>query len=122
MSHFSLSHCYLAFGNPACRTGLDTRDSQESSPAPQFESINSLALSLPYGPKLTYIYMTTGKTISLTIWIFVSKVMSLLLNTLSRFVIAFLLRSKCFLISWLHLMPTAILEPKKMCKYSFDKI
>ena len=70
----------------------------------------------------SHLYMTTGKTMSLTIWIFASKVMFLLLNTLSRFVIAFLLRNKCFLISWLHSMPTVILEPKKMCKYSFDKI
>jgi len=43
------------------------RDSEESSPAPQFESINSLALSLLYGPTLT-LYMTTRKTIALTIW------------------------------------------------------
>ena len=50
-------------------------------------------LSLLYGPTFTP-YMTTGKTIALTMWIFVSKVMSLLFNTLSRFVIAFLPRSK----------------------------
>ena len=48
------------------------RDSQESSPAPQFESTNSLALSLLYG--LSHLYMTTGKTIALTIWTFVGKV------------------------------------------------
>ena len=47
-------------------------------------------------------YMTTGKTIVLTRWTFVGKVMSLLLNTLSRLVIAFLPRSKCLWISWLH--------------------
>ena len=46
--------------------------------------------------------MTTGKTIALTKWTYVGKVMSLLFNTLSRFVIAFLPRSKCLLISWLH--------------------
>ena len=46
--------------------------------------------------------MTTGKTIALTIWIFVGKVMSLLLNILSRFATAFLPRSKCLLISWLQ--------------------
>ena len=46
-------------------------------------------------------YMTTGKTIALTIWTFVSKEMYLLFNMLSRFVIAFLPRSKCLLISWL---------------------
>ena len=62
------------------------------SPVPQFKSINSLALSLLYGPN-SYPYMTTGKTIALTIWMFVGKGMYLLFNTLSRFVIAFLPRS-----------------------------
>ena len=69
--------------------------SQEFSPTPQFKSINSLALGLLYGPILTS-YMTTGKTIALTRWSFVSKVMSLLFNTLSRCIIAFLPRSKHF--------------------------
>ena len=59
-------------------------------------------------------YMTTGKTITLTIQAFVSKVMSLLLNTLSRFVIAVLPRSKCFLIAWLHSPSAMILEPMKI--------
>ena len=49
--------------------------------------------------QLSYPYMTTGKTIALTRWAFVSKVMSLLFNMLSRFVIAFLPRSECLLIS-----------------------
>ena len=49
--------------------------------------------------QLSHLYMTTGKTIALTIWTFVSKVMSLLFNILSRFVTAFLPRSKCLLIS-----------------------
>ena len=47
-------------------------------------------------------------------WMFVSKVMSLLFNVLSRFVIVFLLRSKCLLISWLQSPPTVIFEPKKI--------
>ena len=64
-------------------------------------------------------YMTTGKTIDLTRLTFVSKnfvskVISLLFNTLSRFVIAFLPRSKCFLISWLQSPSAVILEPKKI--------
>ena len=59
-------------------------------------------------------YMTTRKTIALTIWIFVSKVMSLLFNTLSRFVIAILPRSKCFLILWLQSPSALILESKKI--------
>ena len=51
--------------------------------------------------QLSHPYMTTGKTIAWTIWSFVGKAMSLLFNMLSRFVIAFLPRSKCLLISWL---------------------
>ena len=58
--------------------------------------------------------MITGKTIALTTRTFVSKVMSLLFNMLSRFVIAFLPRSKCLLNSWLHSPSTVILEPKKI--------
>ena len=58
--------------------------------------------------------MTTGKTIVLTIWTFVGKVMSLLFNMLSRFVIAFLPRSKCLLISLLRSLSIVILEPKKI--------
>ena len=58
--------------------------------------------------------MTTGKTIALTIWTFDGKVMSLLFNMLSRFVIAFLPRSKRLLISWLQSPSTVILEPKKI--------
>ena len=58
--------------------------------------------------------MTTGKTIALTRWTFVGKVMSLLFNRLSRFVIAFLPRSKYFLIPWLQSPSAVILEPKKI--------
>jgi len=57
--------------------------------------------------------MTTGKTITLIIQIFVNKVMCLLFNMLSKFVRAFLARSKCLLISWLQSPSTVILEPKK---------
>jgi len=63
---------------------------------------------------LSHPYMTTGKTIALTICTFVSKVMSLLFNMLSRLVIAYLPRSKCFLISWLQSPSAVILEPKKI--------
>ena len=58
--------------------------------------------------------MTARKTIALTRWTFVGKVMSLLFHMLSRFVIAFLLRSKCLLISLLQLPSAVILEPKKI--------
>ena len=58
--------------------------------------------------------MTTGKTIALTRWTFVGKVVSLLFNMLSRLVIAFLPRRKCLLISWLQSPSPVILEPKKI--------
>ena len=58
--------------------------------------------------------MTTGKTIALTMWTFVRKVISLLFNMLSRFVIVFLPRSKCLLISWLQSPSAVILEPSKI--------
>ena len=58
--------------------------------------------------QLSHPYMTTGKTIALTTWTFDGKVMSLLLNMLSRLVITFLPRSKCLLISWLHDVQTSI--------------
>ena len=64
--------------------------------------------------QLSHPYMTTGKTIALTRWTFVSKVMSLLFNILSRMVIAFLPRSKCLLISWLQSPSAVILEPPKI--------
>ena len=64
--------------------------------------------------QLSHPYMTTGKTVALTIWIFVSKVMSLLFNMLSRFVMAFLPRSRCLLISCLQSPSAVILEPPKI--------
>ena len=68
--------------------------------------------------------MTTRKTIALTGWTFVGKVTSLLFNMLSRFVIAFLPKSKCLLISWLQSPSAVILEPKKkslsLCCVSHD--
>ena len=65
--------------------------------------------------RLSHPYMTTGKTITLTIWTFVGKVMSLLFNILSRFVTAFLPRSKHLLILWLQSLSAVILEPQKTC-------
>ena len=64
--------------------------------------------------QLSYPYMTAGKTIALTIWTFVSEVMSLLLNVLWRFLIAFLPRNKHLLISWLHSPFAVIWEPLKI--------
>ena len=64
--------------------------------------------------QLSHSYMTTGKTIALTIHTFVGKVMSLLFNTLSRFVMVSLPRSMLLSISWLQSPSTVILEPKKI--------
>ena len=64
--------------------------------------------------QLSHPYMTTEKTIALTIYTFVGKVMSLLFNTLSRFVIVFLSRSKRLPFSWLQSPPEVVLEPKKI--------
>ena len=64
--------------------------------------------------QLSHPYMTTGKTMALTIWTFVDKVMSLLFNMLSRLVIAFPSRSKRLLILWLQSSSAVVLEPKKI--------
>ena len=64
--------------------------------------------------QLSHLYMTTGKTSALTTQTFVCKIMSLLLNMLSRLVITFLPRSKCLLISWLQSPSEVILEPPKI--------
>ena len=62
--------------------------------------------------QLSHPYMTTGKTIALTRWVFIGKVMSLFFNKLSSLVLTFLPSSKHILISWLQLPPAVILEPK----------
>ena len=76
--------------------------------------VSILQCSVFFLVQLSYPYMTTGKHIALTIWPLVSKVISLLFNTLFRFVIVFLPRSKCLLISWLQSPSTMIWEPKKI--------
>ena len=68
----------------------------------------------------SHLYMTTGKTIALTRRTFFGKVMSLLLNTLSRLVVTFLPRSKCLLISWLQSSSAVILEPPKIKSDTFN--
>ena len=73
-----------------------------------------LSFSAFFMVQLSHPYMTTGKTTALTIWTFVSKVMSLLFNMLSRLVITFLPRSKHLLVSWLKSQSAVILEPKKI--------
>ena len=89
------------------------RDSQEFPLAPQFKSINSLKLSLLYGPALTSV-CDYWKNYSFDSTDIIGKVMSLLFNMLSRFTIAFLSKSYCFLISWLQSLSAEILEPKKI--------
>ena len=86
---------------------------EEFSLAPQFKEIDSLALSLLYGPTLTSVH-DYWKTTALTAWTFAHKVMFLLFNTLSRFIIAFLPRSKHLLISWLQSPSAVILESPKI--------
>ena len=83
------------------------------TPAPQFENINSSVLSTLYGPTLTSVH-DYWKNRSFDRWTFVGKVISLLFNMLSRFVITFLPRSKHLLISWLKSPSTVILEPQKI--------
>ena len=91
---------------------LSVQGTFKSPPAPQLESINSLVRSLLYGPSLTSVH-DYWKNYSFD-YTFISKVMSLLFNTLSRFVIALLRRSKCLLISWLQSLSAVILEPPKI--------
>ena len=81
----------------------------------QYQSLKALVLqhSAFFTVQLAHLHMTTGKTIALTMWTFVSKVMSLLFNTLSRFVIAFLPRSNYVLIPWLQSPSAVILDPRK---------
>ena len=81
----------------------------------QHHSLKALILwaSAFFMVQLSHPYMTTGKTIALTRWTFVGKVMSLLFNTLSRFVIAVLSRSKRLLILWLQSPSAVIWSPRK---------
>ena len=98
-----------------CLTGLTSLQSKGLSRVLSNSSKSSvLRHSAFFIVQLSHLYMTTGKTIALTVWTFVGKVMSLLFNTLSRFVIAFLPRSKHLLTSWLQSPSAVFLEPKKM--------
>ena len=73
-----------------------------------------LQCSAFFAVQLSHLYMTTGKAVALTTWASAGTVMPLLSNTLSRFVIAFLLRRKRLLISWLQSLSTVILAPKEI--------
>ena len=91
-------------------------DSEESSPAPYWK-VSILWHLAVFMVQLSHLHMTTGKTVTFTIQTFFSKVMSLLFNMLSRFVIPFLPRNKRLLISLLQSLSTVILEYKenKIC-------
>ena len=89
--------------SPGC-SGLGRTDIEAETPILWHSAFFTVQISHPY--------ITTGKTIALTRWIFVGKVMSLLFNMLSMFVIAFLPRSKYLLISWLQSPSAVTLEPK----------
>ena len=96
---------------PLGLTGLISLQSKGLSrvfPTPQFKSINASALSLLYGPNPSSVH-DYQKTVALTMYTFVRKLMSLLFNALSRFIMAFLPRSKCLLISWLQSPSVVIL-------------
>ena len=82
---------------------------------PQLHSSKASILwrSASFMVQLSQLYMTTGKIIDLTLWTFVGRGMSLLFNTLSRFVIAFLPRSNHLLMPWMRPPSAVILEPKK---------
>ena len=80
---------------------------------------SSLQCSAFFRVQLSHPYMTTGKTIALTIQTFVGRVLFLLFNMLSRLVIAFPLKNKCLLISWLQSPSTVILELKKIKSVTF---
>ena len=90
------------------------RDSQKSLLQHHSSKASVLRCSAFFMAQLSHPYVTTGKTIALTRWTFVGKVMSLLYNMLSRFVRPFLPRSKCLLITWLQSPSAVILEPRKI--------
>ena len=92
---------------------LAVQGTLKSSPTSQ-SKVSVLHRSTFFMVQLSHPYMTTGKTLALTRQTFVSKVMSLLLNMLSRLVITFLPKSKRLLISWLQSPSAMILEPKKI--------
>ena len=95
-------------GTPCSKETLKSLLQHHSSKASIFQ------LSAFFTVQLSHPYTTTGKTIALTRWTFVGKVISLLFNMLSRLVITFPLRSKCLLISWLQSPSAVILEPPKI--------
>ena len=101
---------------PVVRTGWISLQSKGLSSLLKHHSSKVLILqhSAVFIVQLSHPYVTTGKTIAVTRWTFVDKVMSLLFNMLPRLVITFLPRNKCFLISWLQSPSAVIWEPIKI--------
>ena len=102
---------------PIVLTGLislQSRGLSKSLPQQHSSKASILRCSAFFIVQFSHPYMTTGKTIALTRWTFVGKVMSLLFNMLSMLVIAFLPRSTHLLLSWLHSPSAVILEPRKI--------
>ena len=102
--------------NNLSRKWRGTKESLDESERGEWTSSKAsiLQCSALFMVQLSHPYLTTGKTIALTWWTFVGKVMSLFFNMQSRLVIAFLPRSKHLLISWLQSPSAVILEPKKI--------
>ena len=98
---------------------LAVQGTLESSSAPQNSKASLLQCSTIFMVQHSHLNVSPEKTIALTIWTFVGKMMSLLFNMLSWFAITVLPRSKCLLISWLRSLSTAILEPKKIKCHCF---
>ena len=113
---FSISPSNEYSGFPLGLTGLISLQSKGLKTILQHHSSKASILqrSAFFIVHLSYSYMITGKTIDLTRWTFVGKVMSLLFNMLSRLVVTFLPRSKRLLISWLQSPSTVIVEPRKI--------
>ena len=107
----SLRMCWLDL--PAVQGTLKSLPQHYSSKA------SILLRSAFFIVQLSHPYMTTGKTIALTRWTFVDKVISLLFNILSKLIITFLPRSKHLLISWLQSPSAVILEPRKIVSHCF---
>ena len=93
---------------------LAVQGTLKSLPQHHSSKASFLQRSAFFTVQVSHPYMTTGKTIALTRWTFVGKVMSLLFNMLSRLVITFLPRSQCLLISWLQSPSVVILKPSKI--------
>ena len=105
---------------PLGLTGLISLQSKELSKSLLYSLIASILwCSALFMVQLSHPYVTTGNTITVTIWTFVSKLISLLFSMQSRFVIVFLPRSKHLLIWWLQSSSAVILEPKKIVCHCF---